>query len=108
MLLILKNLIPAEWKGKVTFDLQLFPVTYSGKTYHLGDQFGIFPVEGLDKMVAGAGGIVQSRYLWQPAGSLLIAPEDPLCKLEIEQLKGDLSLIDDRNSSLGRLDKSTV
>jgi endoglucanase len=57
--------IPAEWEGKATFDLKLFPVP----------------------MATGS--------------RLVLASEDPLCKLEIVQAKGELSLIDDRNSSLG-------
>lgn len=92
--------IPAEWKGKVTFDLDLFPVTYNGKTFHLGEKFGIFPVEGLDNMVAGKDGRVKPVAM-AAGNKLLLAPEDPLCRLEIEQLKGDMALIDDRNSSLG-------
>ena len=96
----LEKPIPAELKDKVTFDLQLFPVTYRGKTYHLGDQSGVFPVEGLGPMVAGSGGRVKPTPIAQ-GQKLLIAPEDPVCKLQIEQVKGNLSLIDDRNSSLG-------
>jgi endoglucanase len=96
----LEKPIPAEWKGKVTFDLQLFPVTYYGKTYHLGEQFGVFPVEGLGPMISSSDGVVKSTPMAQ-GPKLLIAPEDPVCKLQIEQVKGNLSLIDDRNSSLG-------
>jgi endoglucanase len=96
----LEKPIPVEWKGKVTFELNLFPVTYNGKTYHLGDKFGIFPVEGLDNMVAGTDGTVRPEAM-ATGSKLIIAPEDPLCKLEIEQLKGEMSLVDERNSSLG-------
>jgi endoglucanase len=96
----LEKPIPAEWKGKATFELNLFPVTYASKTYHLGDKFGIFPVEGLDNMVAGTDGTVKPEAM-ATGNKLLIAPEDPLCRLEIEQLKGEMSLVDERNSSLG-------
>ncbi|MFC2124597.1 glycoside hydrolase family 9 protein [Bacteroidota bacterium] len=114
----LEKPIPAELKGKVTFDLRLFPVTYRGKTYQLGDQFGVIPVEGLDPMIT-IGAInpepmslaAMAGYNGSPQGvkpvplaqgpKLLIAPEDPTCKLQIEQVKGNLSLIDGRNSSLG-------
>ena len=96
----LEKPIPAEWKGKVTFDLQLFPVTYHGKTYHLGEQFGVFPVEGLDPMISSSDGVVKPLPMAQ-GQKLLIAPENPLCNLQSEQVKGNLSLIDGRNSSLG-------
>ena len=95
----LEKPIPAEWKGRITFDLQLFPVTYQGKTYHLGDQFGLIPVEGLDPKISDAGGMDAEPLASGP--KLLIAPEDPLCKIQIEQLNGNLSLIDDRNNTLG-------
>ena len=96
----LEKPIPADWKGKVTFNLQLFPVTYRGKTYHLGEQFGVFPVEGLGPMISDTIGIVKPIPLAR-GPKLLIAPEDPMCRLQIDQVKGDLSLFDDRDRSLG-------
>lgn len=99
MVVDLEKPIPDEWKGKVTFDLELFPVTYTGKTYHLGEKFGVFPVEGLGSMISDSDGRVKPLPLAQ-GPKLLIAPEDPLCKLQIEQVNGNLSLIDGRNSSL--------
>ena len=96
----LEKPIPAEWKGRVTFDLQLFPVTYQGKTYHLGNQSGLIPVEGLDAMISQAGGIIKPAPVAQ-GPKLLIAPEDPVCSLQIENPDGNIMLIDDRNSSLG-------
>jgi hypothetical protein len=92
--------IPAEWKGKATFDLQLFPVTYQGKTFHLGEQYGVFPVEGLGPMETLAEGRTASVPM-ATGPELLLAPEDPLCRIKIHQVNGNLELIDDRNSSLG-------
>jgi endoglucanase len=92
--------VPAEWKGRMAFELQLFPVTYGGRSYHLGDKFGVFPVEGLDPMITTADGKTEPVPM-AIGNKLMIAPEDPLYKLEIEQLRGNMSLIDDRNSSLG-------
>jgi endoglucanase len=95
----LEKPLPAEWKGKATFDLQLFPVTYTGKTYHLGNQSGVIPVEGMGPMVASPDG--RPRALPMAKGpKLIIAPEDPMIKLQIEQVKGDISLIDERNNTL--------
>jgi endoglucanase len=95
----LEKPLPAEWKGKATFDLQLFPVNYTGKTWHLGSKSGVIPVEGMGPMVTGSDG--RARSLPMAKGSkLVIAPEDPLIKLQIEQVKGDLALVDERNGSL--------
>jgi hypothetical protein len=96
----LEKPIPAEWKDKVTFDLQLFPVSYQGKSYHLGDQFGLIPAEGLNPMISNSTGGFKPEPLAQ-GPKLLLAPEDPLYKLQIEQVNGILSLVDNRNSSLG-------
>jgi hypothetical protein len=96
----LEKPIPPEWKDKVTFDLQLFPVTYQGKSYHLGEKFGLIPVEGLDPMISDSYGVFKPEPLAQ-GPKLLIAPEDPLSKIQFEQVNGTLSLIDDRNNSLG-------
>jgi len=92
--------VPDEWQGRVTFDLQLFPVTYQGKTFSLGGNFGLIPAEGLDPMIAGAGDGFKPAPLAK-GKKLILAPEDPVCRLQIEQVNGELSLIDDRNSSLG-------
>jgi endoglucanase len=92
--------IPAEWKDRVSFDLWLYPGAYEGKTWHLGDKSGLVPVEGLDPMERGPGG----EYGPTPLASgsrLLLAPEDPLVKLQIERENGELSLVDNRNTTLG-------
>ncbi len=96
----LEKPIPPEWKNKVTFDLQLFPVTYQGKSYYLGDRYGLIPVEGLDPMISDSRGSFKPEPLAR-GSKLLMAPEDPLCKIQIEQVNGNMSLIDDRNNSLG-------
>jgi len=96
----LEKPLPAEWKGRATFDLQLFPVTYTGKTYLLGGKSGVFPVEGMGPMAKNSDG--QARAVPMAEGQkLIVAPEDPMIKLQIEQKKGDMQLVDERNSSLG-------
>ncbi len=96
----LEKPLPPEWKGKATFNLQLFPVTYAGKTYHLGDQSGVFSVEGLGPMAPASDGRAKPVPLAH-GKKLIIAPENDMCGLQIEQIKGDLALIDERNRSLG-------
>lgn len=92
--------LPDEWKGKATFDLQLYPVTYWGKTYHLGDQSGVLPVEGMGPMKSSPDGRPRSVPLAR-GPKLVLAPESENCRLEIEQVKGDLVLEDERNTTLG-------
>jgi hypothetical protein len=92
--------IPPEWENKVTFDLLLYPVSYRGKTYQLGNQFGVFPVEGLGPMAKNPDGEMINLPI-ASGSKLMIAPEDPKYKIQIESLNGDLSLHDGRNTSLG-------
>ena len=92
----LEKPLPAEWKGKATFDLQLFPVNYTGKTWHLGSKSGVIPVEGMGPMITGSDGRARSSAMAK-GPKLVIAPEDPMIKLQIEQVKGDLQLVDERN-----------
>ena len=91
--------LPAEWKDRVFFDLQLYPVSYFGKTYHLGEKFGVFPQEGLGPMATSMDGGAIPVPLAQGA-KLEIAPEDPTLKMQIEGKHGDLQLIDGRDNSL--------
>jgi endoglucanase len=95
----LEKPLPAEWKGKATFDLQLFPVNYTGKTWLLGNQSGVIPVEGMGPMTTLPDGRIRSLPIAK-GKKLIIAPEDPMIKLQIEQVKGDLQLVDERNGSL--------
>jgi hypothetical protein len=92
--------IPSEWKNKVTFDLLLYPVAYRGKSYQLGNYFGVFPVEGLGPMDRDEEGRLENVPMAE-GSKLILAPEDPMYKMEIENLHGSLSLIDGRNTSLG-------
>ncbi len=95
----LEKPIPAEWKGRVTFDLQLFPVNYTGKTWLLGGKSGVIPVEGMGPMLTLPDGRIRPAAL-ASGKRLLMAPEDPMIKLQIEQVNGELSLVDERNNSL--------
>ncbi len=95
----LEKPLPAEWKGKATFDLQLFPVNYTGKTWLLGGKSGVIPVEGMGPMATLPDGRVRAIPI-ATGQKLIMAPEDPMIRLQIEQVNGDLSLVDERNSSL--------
>ncbi|MBL3658169.1 glycoside hydrolase family 9 protein [Fulvivirga sediminis] len=41
----LKEPIPADWAGKMGFNLELFPGDLFGKSFIMDDQYGIFPVQ---------------------------------------------------------------
>lgn len=88
--------LPPQWVGKLGFNLEIFPEAYFGKTFHLGETFGVFPRQANGPMLpADAGG-------WQPAPlaggpRLVIAPEDALRKIEVEAVNGTLALYDGRN-----------
>ncbi len=79
----LDNPLPRELVGKVSFNLELFPAAYFGKTFYLGGTFGGFPRQANGPMLTVAEGKLQGVRL--AAGSKLsIAPEDPLRRMVIE------------------------
>ena len=100
LIIDLEKPIPEEWKDRVTFDLLFYPVAYRGKTYQLGNNYGVFPVEGLGPMSKNSMGQLKSIPM-ATGRELIIAPEDEALKLKIESLTDELSLTDGRNTSLG-------
>ena len=97
--------------GKAGFNLELFPPAYFGKTFHLGDRFGVFPRQHNGPMVLNPAGATEDMALFSeyreltPAplatGSrLCIAPEDPLRRMIIERIRGGgIQLLDGRNTA---------
>ncbi|MBN1310606.1 MAG: glycoside hydrolase family 9 protein [Anaerolineae bacterium] len=90
--------IPSEWVGRVSFNLELFPGAYFGKSFYLGDRFGVFPRQANGPMIRGEEDRLQPVPLATGA-RLAVASEDPLRKLLIEQESGDLSLFDGRDTA---------
>ncbi|MEM2702751.1 MAG: glycoside hydrolase family 9 protein [Candidatus Bathyarchaeia archaeon] len=85
--------------GKIGLNLEIFPAAYFGKTYHLGEKFGIFPRQANGPMIMDSEGELKPAPL-ASGKKLVIAPEDPLRKIIIERLDGDeLHLIDGRNTA---------
>jgi hypothetical protein len=88
--------LPAEWVGRVGFNLELFPGILFGKGYEIGGRAGTFPRQ--------ANGPAASReaaeYQVAPFGrgrSLAIAPESDRQRLKIEVIHGgELELLDGR------------
>jgi len=87
--------LPAQLIGKAGFSLEIFPEAYFGRSFHLGETFGIFPRQLNGPILPAPDG----GWRVAPLASgvrLAIAPEDPLRKIEIESLNGALSLYDGR------------
>ena len=87
--------LPTEWVGRVGFNLELFPGILFGRSFEIGDQFGIFP-----RQANGPGTETNGDYEVDPLGHgsrLTVAPESDLQRMTIEALHGDeLQLLDGR------------
>ena len=88
-----------ELEGKVSLNLELFPEAYFGKTYHLGNTFGIFPRQANGPMKADPeGGLVPCPLA--TGSKLTIAPEEPERLMTIEHVDGgEIQLLDGRNAA---------
>ncbi len=90
--------LPAALAGKVSFNLELFPSAYFGKTYSLGGASGVFPRQGNGPMRGRLNGLLSPAPL--AAGpKMVVAPEDPLRLMTVESLAGDIELYDGRNTA---------
>jgi hypothetical protein len=88
--------VPEEWRDRIGFNLELFPGYLFGKTYRIGDAFGIFPQQANGPGEYGSDG----AYEIAPLGTgscLVVAPESDHQRMTIEAVKGgELRLIDGR------------
>lgn len=78
--------------------MELFPPAYFGKTFHLGNCCGVFPRQANGPMVTGPGGALRPVPL-ATGSSLVVAAEDPIRLMTIEQVSGEMELLDGRNTS---------
>jgi endoglucanase len=88
--------LPANFVGKVGFNLELYPAMLFGKSWYLGTQSGIFPrqAEGPEQSDQDH----QTQPLPLASGPRLsVAPEVDAQRLIIESKTGDLQLLDGRN-----------
>ena len=90
--------LPAALEGRVSFNLELFPSAYIGKTYHLGRTAAVFPRQGNGPMIPGGFGTVRPAAL-ASGPKLSLAPEDPLRMMTIESTGADIELYDGRNTA---------
>lgn len=92
--------IPDTWKKKLTFGMEFFPPLYIGKSFQIGNSFGIVSrLFSGDKLKDESG-----AFRTEPMGTgtlLTLAGEDPERKVVIESFSGDLVLTDDRSTNYG-------
>ena len=85
--------LPTKFVGRAGFNLELSPTAYFGKTYHLGRTDGVFPRQGNGPTVIDASAVWATPLAEGPVFSA--AAEDPLRRLTIESLTGDLRFFDE-------------
>ena len=93
----LAEALPPAWEGKVGFNLELYPGALFGKTFHLGETARVFPQQANGPMQR----IDDCPHCPIPLASgptLTVAPEDPLRRLVIESLGGEIHLYDGRDT----------
>jgi len=88
--------LPPELVGRAGFNLELFPAAYFGKSYHLGGIDGVFPRDANGPNLKADKGIGPAPLAGGP--KFTAAAEDPLRRLDIESLNGDLFFFDGRDT----------
>ena len=91
--------LPAELAGHAGFNLEFLPAAYFHKLYLMDQASGIFPLYPSGEMRRDS-----DLHRFEPlplasGRSITLAPEDPLQKVSIRSLKGDLALYDGRNQA---------
>jgi endoglucanase len=92
----LERPLPADFVGKVGFNLELYPAVLFGKSWYLGESSGIFPrqANGPDRRFPD--GEIEPEPL-ATGQRLVVCPEVEAQRLVIESRSGDLQLSDGRN-----------
>jgi hypothetical protein len=106
--------LPANWVGKVGFNLELFPAHLFGKSWLMDGQAGIFPRQPNGPVRFSGGPAVDVPVPVQPNGPvpslnreplaaplavgrrLVVAPDEERQRISIESRSGTLELIDGR------------
>ncbi|MGI4729218.1 MAG: glycoside hydrolase family 9 protein [Janthinobacterium lividum] len=87
--------LPDEWIGKVGFNLELFPGVLFGKSYYMDNHFGIFPQQANSQVYKDNEGNDQATPM-ASGRKLTVVPESESQRMQIENLNGDLELLDGR------------
>jgi hypothetical protein len=88
--------LPAEWVGRVGFNLELYPGALFGRSWQLDGVSGVFPRQPTGPMRRDAWGELQALP-WAVGRRLTVAAESEAQQLVIETRTGDLQLLDGRN-----------
>lgn len=87
--------LPDEWIGKVGFNIELYPGILFGKSFYMDRQFGIFPQQANGQVYKDKEGLDQVMPM-ASGKKLTVAPESAAERMMIENVKGDLQLLDGR------------
>jgi endoglucanase len=88
--------MPAEFIGKVGFNMELFPGILFGKTWIMDSHAGIFPRQANGPGMLDKAGILVAAEPMAEGKQLVVAPENDLLRLTIRSAKNNLQLIDGR------------
>jgi endoglucanase len=91
----LDKALPAEWDGKVGFNLELYPATLFGKTWMMDQQSGIFTRQANGPVTLDADRENQAVPMAM-GKKLVIAPESDNQRISIESTGSNLQLLDGR------------
>jgi hypothetical protein len=87
--------LPAEWVGKVGFNIELFPTHLFGKSYMMDGQSGIFTQQPNGPVVLDQGNDITTALA--KGKVLTIVPENDLQRIRFES-RGELQLFDARGN----------
>ncbi len=88
--------IPAEFIGKVGFNMELFPGWLFGKAWYLDQHSGIFTQQANGPALYDKEGKLVAAQPMATGKKLVVAPEDEQLRFAIQSKHGDLQLIDGR------------
>ncbi len=92
----LDKAVPAEFIGKVGFNMELFPGWLFGKTWSLGGKSGIFPRQANGPVMKDKKGNIVANQPFATGKKLVVAPEDDYLRMSVESKTGNLQLLDGR------------
>jgi len=91
--------LPDEIVGKASFNMELFPSAYFGKTFQLGSTSGVFPRQANGPMMPTSDGHLDPVPMAR-GSKLTVAAEDLMRRMAIEQVGGgEMALLDGRNTA---------
>ena len=94
----LEKPIPPEWENKLSFILEFYPPLFFGKSWRIGNSFGTLSEQGNGPVYENEAGRLDAQALGK-GNIFTLAGEDPLRKIVVESVNGELELIDERNFS---------